>query len=47
MANDFLLAGSLTTVLLIGTVVAVLLAVAVPKQRDTLVQRWATFVLCL
>lgn len=47
MANDFLLAGSLTAVLLIGAVVTVVLAVAVPKFRDTLVQRVATVVLGL
>lgn len=47
MAKDFLFAGSLTTVLLVGAVVTVLLAVAVPKQRDALVQWGATVVLRL
>lgn len=45
MGNDFLLDGSLTAVLLIGSVVTVLLAVAVPAMRYTLVQRGATVVL--
>lgn len=46
-AKDFLFAGSLTAVLLIGAVVTVLLAVAVPELRDTLVQRGAAVVLRL